>query len=163
MVDERVHMIAFACCGILAVGLVAFLGSTLWPFKSQIGLALYIFVCILLLAAAIDIIGLVIHRWIMRLHEQEKASLDAHVIEAAGLAAYVNAAGRLYNLSGWTENAKIYPVESEETTLEVIDEAKRLAAEGKGERIIAGRLNMSRPAVRKLLGRGKPRTKKEEA
>lgn len=157
--DERVHMIVFACCGILAVGLVAFLGSALWPFKSQIGLALYIFLCIVLVCVSVDLIGLVIHRYIMRIHAQEQASLNAQVIEAAGIAAYVNTQGRLYNLSGWTENAKVFPVESEDTTLEEAQEVKRLHDLGMGERTIGSRMNMSRSAVRVLLG--KPRTKKE--
>lgn len=161
MVDERIHMIAFACCGILAVGLVAFLGSALWPFKSQIGLALYIFLCIVLVCVSADIIGLVLHRWKMRNREEKRALLHASVIEAAGVAAYMNDSGSIYHLSAYQENAKTFPVQFEDTTLEEAEEVKRLASEQHlSERAIAGRMNMSRYAVRVLLG--KPRTKKEE-
>lgn len=159
-VQERLHMTGFVLATIALLGLMAFLGRALWAYVDTIGTVFMIFLFILAGAGCFEVYSLAHHRHHKRRIERDKMMVDANVIEAAGIAAYLNKNGSIYNLSAWEENAKIYPVQSEETTLEVHDEVQRLKAQGLSERVIAGRLNMSRPAVRVALG--KPRTKREE-
>jgi membrane-bound ClpP family serine protease len=159
-VQERLHMTGFVLGTIALLGLMAFLGRALWAYVDTIGTVFMIFLFILAGAGCFEVYSIAHHRHHKRRIERDKMALDSKVIEAANIAAYVNENGTLYHLSAYEENAKIFPVQSEETTLEVHEEVQRLKQQGLSERVIAGRLNMSRPAVRLALG--KPRTKQEE-
>ena len=151
--NERVYTIGFILLAIVVTGATIFVGIALWPFKDTIGQVLMISFFVATGFGYFELYSFIKHRHHMRKIERDRAALHAKVIEAAGIAAYVNDNDDLYHLSAYAENAKTFPVQIEETTKEDIDLVKELASKGNSERQIAGRMNIPRNQVRKLLGK----------
>ena len=167
MTDERVHFLLFACCSLAVLGALLFLGVALWPYLAGIGTVLFTLFAWACACGGFELYSIVRHRHRMRVHELSTAEANAqrawthvNVIEAANLAAYLNAEGNLYNMSAFEEQAKVFPINPQEITGDLAAEIKRLHAAGESEEKLAGQFSISRYQVRRLLG--KPRSAKKE-
>lgn len=151
--QERLHMTGFVLALIPVLAFTVLGAIAIWRYLDSIGTVIMIVFIIVVSCGCWELISLTHHRHSMRKIERTHAPIHSRVIEAAGIAAYVNENDTLYHLSAYNENAKTFPVQIEETTKEVIDEVKMYAQQGLSERAIAGRLNIPRNQVRRLLGK----------